>query len=238
MELHWERGLLSRLLLLIVGAPSVLPIDVRAGSAVYGVVGESVRLWCTFSSNYPLSDSVSITWTYRPEKGGSTITLMHYQAEAYPFPNDPFKDRVKWDGDARGGDASILLENLRLTDNGTLSCQVKNLPVDVHGNVPQTKLTVTLESLSFRFNTVLLLSALVFIPSAVVSLILLIRMRRAIKRDRLRHQKMQKSPIEDSQDCIYDENITTPLHRDSSVKQHDGCLMRLCRKCDDDSDDY
>ncbi|PIO24865.1 hypothetical protein AB205_0124700, partial [Aquarana catesbeiana] len=125
--------------------------------------------------------------------------ILHYQAKAYPILEGPFKDRVIWEGDIGGGDASIRLNDLRLTDNGTLSCVVKN-PPDVHGKVPEMKLTVTLQSLSFKFNTVILLSALVFIPSILVSIILLVRMKRAIRRERARNKKLKKSPIEASRE--------------------------------------
>ncbi|XP_075047683.1 myelin protein zero-like protein 3 isoform X2 [Mixophyes fleayi] len=199
MDLSWSRGLWTRVLVLVMGVPGVLPIDIRMDSAVYGVVGESVKLWCGFTSNYPISESVTVDWNYRLKEGGSTVTILHYQTKAYPTLNAPFTDRVKWEGDIDRGDASILLEDLRLTDNGTLSCVVRN-PPDVHGKVPQMKLTVTLERLNFKFNTVILLSALIFIPSALVSLILLIRMKKAIQRDRFRNQKLKKSPIEDSQE--------------------------------------
>ncbi|KAM4702963.1 myelin protein zero-like protein 3 [Rhinophrynus dorsalis] len=210
-------------LLLIAGFQGILCIDVRTNPTVYGVVGGSVKLKCGFTSAYPTSDLVTVDWSYRLPEGGPATTILHFQSKAYPILEGPFKDRVFWDGDVKRGDASISLEDLRLTDNGTLSCTVRN-PPDVHGNVPQTKLMVTLENVHFRFNTVILLSALVFIPSFLVSLLLLIRMRRAIKRGRSRSQKLRKSPIEESQDFACD-NPTTPLHRSSSNHQP-GCCMR------------
>ncbi|XP_075695048.1 myelin protein zero-like protein 3 [Rhinoderma darwinii] len=228
------RGVL--LLLLLMGFISVGGIDIRMDSEVYGVVGESARLWCGFSSRDPISELVMVDWSYRPLAGGPTITIMHYQSKPYPILSGPFKDRVKWEGNVGRGDASILLEDLKLTDNGTFSCVVRN-PPDVHGKLPQMKLTVTLQSLSFKFNTVILLSSLVFIPSALVSIILLIRMKKAIHRERVRSQKWEKSPIEESQDCVYDENVTAPLHRSSSIEKPRGCLMRLCMRCADDYDD-
>ncbi|KAM9299345.1 myelin protein zero-like protein 3 [Gastrophryne carolinensis] len=229
MEPVRARGLL---LLLVVGIPGVLLMDIRMDSAVYGVVGESVKLWCSFYSTDPISKHVTVDWRYRPMVGGSFVTIMHYQSKEYPILEGPFKDRIKWEGDVGRGDASIRLEDLRLTDNGTLACVVRN-PPDVHGKVPEMKLTVTLQSISFRFTTVILLSAGVFIPSALVSLILLIRMKNAIKRNRYR-KKLTKSPIEDSQDCVYNESVTAPLHRTVSLEKPPGCLRRLCLRCADD----
>ncbi|XP_077106030.1 myelin protein zero-like protein 3 [Ranitomeya variabilis] len=226
------------LLLLIMGFISVEGIDIRMDREVYGVVGESAKLWCGFSSRDVTSEFITVDWSYRPRDGGPTVTILHYQSKPYPTSIGPFKDRITWEGDIGRGDASIRLEDLKLTDNGTFSCVVRN-PPDVHGNMPQMKLTVTLESVSFKFTTAILLSSLLFIPSALVSIILLIRMKKAIKRDRIRGQKMKKSPIEASQDCMYDENSTAPLHRSSSLEKRPGCLMRFCQRCvDDDEGDY
>ncbi|XP_069803164.1 myelin protein zero-like protein 3 isoform X2 [Dendropsophus ebraccatus] len=208
--------------LLLLGFISVDCIDIRMDSEVYGVVGESAKLWCGFSSSDATSELVTVDWSYRPLAGGATVTIMHYQSKPYPTLGGPFKDRVKWEGNIGHGDASILLEDLKLTDNGTFTCVVRN-PPDVHGKVPQTKLTVTLQSVTFKFNTVILLSSLVFIPSALVFIILLIRMKKAIKRDRTRSQKLKKSPIEESQDA--------------STEKKPGCLMRMCLHCLDDYDD-
>nr|DBA16178.1 TPA: hypothetical protein GDO54_003597 [Pyxicephalus adspersus] len=168
-------------------------------SAVYGVVGESVKLWCGFYSTVPVSKFVTVDWRYRQKDGGPTVPILHYQSKAYPILEGSFKDRVTWEGDVERGDASIRIENLRLTDNGTLFCVVRN-PPDVHGKVPEMKLTVTLHSLSFKFNTAILLASLVFIPSVLVAIVLLVRMKRAIRRERSRNKKNKKSPIEASQE--------------------------------------
>ncbi|XP_073458562.1 myelin protein zero-like protein 3 [Aquarana catesbeiana] len=233
----WGNVLWRSLLVLMMGIPGVLLIDIRMDSAVYGVVGESIKLWCSFYSTIPNSKFAAVDWRYRPPQGPA-ITILHYQAKAYPILEGPFKDRVIWEGDIGGGDASIRLNDLRLTDNGTLSCVVKN-PPDVHGKVPEMKLTVTLQSLSFKFNTVILLSALVFIPSILVSIILLVRMKRAIRRERARNKKLKKSPIEASRDCVYDESDTAPLHHTPpSSEKPPGCLMKLCLRCADADDSY
>ncbi|XP_041424287.1 myelin protein zero-like protein 3 isoform X1 [Xenopus laevis] len=217
--------------------PPVLCIDISMHPDAFGVVGKSIKLKCSFTSSYPISDIVAVDWTYRQLNGGSTVTILHFQNKPYPILEGPFKDRIIWEGDVRRGDASISLTDLRLTDNGTLSCIVWN-PPDVHGNVPQTKLTVTIENLFFQFNTVILLSALVFIPSALVSLLLLIRMRRSINRGRTKNLKWRKkSPIEESQDCVYDDNENTPLHPTLPQEQSPGCFMKFCLRCLDDSDE-
>ncbi|KAE8592471.1 hypothetical protein XENTR_v10018765 [Xenopus tropicalis] len=225
------------LVLLVVGMSPGLCIDISMYPNAYGVVGESIKLKCSFTSSYPISDIVAVDWTYRQPSGGPTVMILHFLNKPYPSVVGPFKDRISWEGDVKRGDASISLTDLRLTDNGTLSCIVRN-PPDVHGSVPQTKLTVTKETLYFKFSTVSLLSALVFIPSALVSLLLLVRMRRSISRGRTKNLKWRKkSPIEESQDCVYDDNESTPLQHTSSPEQSPGCLMRFCLRCIDDSDE-
>ncbi|XP_063291476.1 myelin protein zero-like protein 3 [Pelobates fuscus] len=215
-------GLWTRLLALLIGMQGVFCIQVKMETAVYGIVGGTVKLWCSFSSNYPTSDFVTVDWSYRLPEGGPTDTILHYQSKAYPILQGAFKDRVKWEGDMKRGDASISLIDLKLTDNGTFSCTVRN-PPDVHGNVPQTKLTVTVESLHFKFTSVILLSGMVFIPAFLVTLVLLIRMRYAIKRGRSKDQKLKKCPIE-AQDC----GSSSPLLPNASLDQTPNNLWQCC----------
>ncbi|KAM8927696.1 myelin protein zero-like protein 3 [Pelodytes ibericus] len=210
------------------GVQNAFSIQVRMESEVFGLVGDSVKLWCSFSSLYPISDSVTVDWSYRLPEGGPTVTILHFQSKAYPILMGPFKDRVQWEGNVKRGDASISLSDLRLTDNGTLSCTVRN-PPDVHGNVPQTKLTVTLKSVHFKFTSALLLSVVVLIPSALVILVLLIRMWNAIRRGRSRNEKWKRCSIEDSKECVCDDH--TSLIEQEPYEQSPGCLMRCCLKC-------
>ncbi|KAG8434535.1 hypothetical protein GDO86_012784 [Hymenochirus boettgeri] len=229
-----ERNVIWKQLLLLIGVHTVLGIDIRMNPTVFGVVGESVKLKCSFSSSYPISDLVTVDWSYRLQEGGPTVTILHFQSKPYPILDGPFKDRITWEGDIGRGDASVSLKDLRLSDNGTLSCAVRN-PPDVHGSVPQTKLTVTIQSVYFKFSTVILLSALVFIPSALVCLLLLVRMRRAIKRER--KTNLIKSPIEVSQECVYSDSARTPLHCTAPTEHPPGCLVRYCQKCLDVSEE-
>ncbi|XP_053546027.1 myelin protein zero-like protein 3 [Bombina bombina] len=225
-------------LTLILSLPAVLSMDVRVESAVYGVVGESVKLWCGFTSPYTISKHITIDWSYRSQDGGPTVTIFHYQSVAYPSMDGSFKDRVTWEGDVERGDASISLTDLRLSDNGTLTCTVRN-PPDVHGNFPQTKLTVTVQRIHFKFNTVLLLSCFVFIPSVLVSLVLLFRMRRAIRKDYIKSKKRpKKCSIEASHDCVYDNQSTNSLlHDESPLYPPRSCIQRFCLECADSDED-
>ncbi|XP_074792649.1 myelin protein zero-like protein 3 isoform X2 [Natator depressus] len=122
--------------------------------------------------------------------------IFHYQSVAYPAVVGTFRDRILWVGNIAKGDASIAIRNLTMNDNGTFTCAVKN-PPDVHHNIPQTKLTVTHRGFSFQLTSAVLLSILVFLPSAIVVILLLVRMGR--KFGVLKHRKKsgyKKSSIE------------------------------------------
>ena len=58
--------------------------------------------------------------------------MFHYQQEPYLPTEGRFKDRVLWSGDVSNNDASITLQGVPPTFNGTYTCQVRN-PPDVHG---------------------------------------------------------------------------------------------------------
>lgn len=70
------------------------------------------------------------------------LQVFHYQSNAYPAKRGSFQDRVSWAGDVAKQDASIMIWNPTLEDNGTFTCSVKN-PPDVQHNIPQTLLTVS-----------------------------------------------------------------------------------------------
>ncbi|KAG7282673.1 hypothetical protein CRUP_017599 [Coryphaenoides rupestris] len=95
--------------------------------------GTDVRLKCTFSSTHTISPkTVTVSWNFRSLDQGREESLLHYQEVAYPPTSGPFKDRVVWSGDVSNRDASITLQGVVPTFNGTYSCQVRN-PPDVHG---------------------------------------------------------------------------------------------------------
>ncbi|KAJ8275874.1 hypothetical protein COCON_G00076260 [Conger conger] len=123
-------------LLVVLAGSGVFQVN---GMTVYtpeeleAVNGTDVKLKCTFQSTAAISPSVAnVVWTFRPLDGGSEESVFYFQNKAYPPSNGRFKGLVVWAGDIAGGDASILLRNVKFTFNGTFSCQVKN-PPDVHG---------------------------------------------------------------------------------------------------------
>ncbi|XP_029429023.1 myelin protein zero-like protein 3 [Rhinatrema bivittatum] len=171
-----------RLLILLCGFSGVSCMEIQADSRVYGIEGQHVKLRCNFWSSLPISGQLTVDWTYRPEQGGPIQNIFHYQStEAYPILSGIFGNRITWEGKVDSNDASIIIKDLTLNDNGTFICTVKN-PPDVQGNLPLTVLTVTKQAVSFQLTTATLLSIVVFAPSALVVLLLLLRMQRKRKR--------------------------------------------------------
>uniref|UniRef100_A0A8B9PT14 Myelin protein zero like 3 n=1 Tax=Apteryx owenii TaxID=8824 RepID=A0A8B9PT14_APTOW len=202
------------------GVCNALSLEIKASSKVRAFIGEQVSLKCSFTSSSPITESLTVDWTYRPLTSGHMETIFHYQSVAYPTTVGKFKDRISWIGNVAKGDASIAIQSLVMSDNGTFICSVKN-PPDVYHNIPQTVLIVTERGLSFQLTSAMLLSILVFLPSIVVVILLLVRMGR--KFGVLKEKKKpgcKKSSIE-----VSDE----PEHTET-----DHCLGRLrvwCWKC-------
>ncbi|XP_070621888.1 myelin protein zero-like protein 3 [Erythrolamprus reginae] len=162
-------------LLLLLAVARVQLLEIQAVARVRAFVGEAVTLKCRFKSSAPVSGKLTVDWTYRPLAGGNLEPVFHYQSQAYPAKRGSFRDRISWAGDVAKQDASIMIWNPTLEDNGTFSCSVKN-PPDVQHNIPQTLLTVTQRGASFQLTSSGLLSILVFLPSGIVVVLLLVRM--------------------------------------------------------------
>ncbi|GAB0199734.1 sodium channel subunit beta-2 [Grus japonensis] len=133
--------LLPRGVLLLLGVCNALSLEIKASPKVRAFVGEQVLLKCSFKSSSPITDSLTVDWTYRPLTGGQMETIFHYQSVPYPTMGK-FKDRISWVGNVAKGDASIAIQSPVMSDNGTFICSVKN-PPDVYHNIPQTVLIVT-----------------------------------------------------------------------------------------------
>uniref|UniRef100_A0A663E4V8 Myelin protein zero like 3 n=1 Tax=Aquila chrysaetos chrysaetos TaxID=223781 RepID=A0A663E4V8_AQUCH len=147
-----------------------LSLEIKASPKVRAFLGEQVSLQCSFKSSSPITESLTVDWTYRPLTGGQmeSVSIFHYQSVPYPTTVGKFKDRISWVGNVAKGDASIAIQSPVMSDNGTFICSVKN-PPDVYHNIPQTMLIVAER---------VLLSILVFLPSVVVVVLLLVRMGR------------------------------------------------------------
>ncbi|XP_061595921.1 myelin protein zero-like protein 2 [Cololabis saira] len=123
--------------LLVLGGfviPGVSGIVIYTPTEVVAVNGTDVKLKCTFTSSQRASlQSVTVSWNFRPLIAGNEESVFYYHDVAYPPNEGRFKGRVVWSGDIARRDASITLQEVPPTFNGTYICQVRN-PPDVHGN--------------------------------------------------------------------------------------------------------
>ncbi|XP_040390263.1 myelin protein zero-like protein 3 isoform X2 [Cygnus olor] len=193
------------------GICNAFSLDIKASSKVRAFVGEKVLLSCTFKSISPITESLTVDWTYRPLTGGHMETIFHYQSVAYPTTVGKFKDRISWVGNVAKGDASIAIQSPVMSDNGTFICSVKN-PPDVYHNIPQTVLIVTERGFSFQLTSAVLLSILVFLPSIVVVILMLVRLGR--KSGLLKEKKKsgcKKSSIEVSDESEHTDTCSGRL---------------------------
>ncbi|XP_076843764.1 myelin protein zero-like protein 2 isoform X1 [Brachyhypopomus gauderio] len=135
------------------------------------VNGTEVQLKCSFMSTQPLSENtLSVSWTFRPYGQTTEETVCYYLKEPFLPPSGRFKDHVRWSGDVLQNDASITLQDVQFSFNGTFSCQVRN-PPDVHGFASETVLQVVQ---SVKLSEIRILAATVGGAIVVVFIILVI----------------------------------------------------------------
>ncbi|KAF1378745.1 hypothetical protein PFLUV_G00193700 [Perca fluviatilis] len=117
----------------VPGVRRVSGIEIYTPKEVEAVNGTDVKLKCTFTSTDPVStQSVTVSWNFRPINSGADESVFYYQDKSYPPMQGRFKDHAVWSGDIMRRDVSITLLNVPPTFNGTYLCQVRN-PPDVHG---------------------------------------------------------------------------------------------------------
>ncbi|KAM3658530.1 myelin protein zero-like protein 2 [Ammospiza maritima maritima] len=116
-------------------------VEVHTAKEVVAVNGTNQRLKCTFSSSSPVSQQLSVSWNFQPEDLSAHEPVFYYLKEPYQPPSGRFKDRVTWDGNIERHDVSIMVWNLKPSDNGTFTCQVTNWP-DVYGTIGEVRLRV------------------------------------------------------------------------------------------------
>ncbi|XP_060541049.1 LOW QUALITY PROTEIN: myelin protein P0 [Pantherophis guttatus] len=148
------RAFLWAVLLSTLVLSPTLAIKVYTANEVHGTVGSKIKLSCSFWSNEWISDDISITWHFQPERGKDSISIFHYAKGQHYIDNvGSFKERIEWIGDPSWKDGSIIIHDLEYTDNGTYTCDVKN-PPDIVGRTSQVTLYV-FENVPTRYGQVL-----------------------------------------------------------------------------------
>ncbi|KAL4608740.1 myelin protein zero-like protein 1 isoform X1 [Arapaima gigas] len=149
-------------LLFIIGTFPTTAIDVYTPAEMFVENGTTEILKCSFKSNQVISSAASVSWSFLPE-GTSTapVTIFYFSGgKSYPSDLPQFKERVSWAGDLNKKDASIKLEKLQFTDNGTYTCDVKN-PPDITGVPSSMKLRVVLKEALPQNNTAVIVGAVI-----------------------------------------------------------------------------
>lgn len=120
--------------LAVPGVRHVSGIDIYTPTEVEAVNGTDVKLKCTFKTSHPVTpQSVIVIWNFRPIDSEKVESVFYYQEEPYPPKEGRFKGHAVWSGDIMRKDASITLQQVPPTFNGSFICQVNNRP-DVHGS--------------------------------------------------------------------------------------------------------
>ncbi|NXS28235.1 MPZL2 protein, partial [Pomatostomus ruficeps] len=159
-------------------------VEVHTAKEVVAVNGTNQRLKCTFSSSSPVSPHLTVIWNFQPEDLSAQEPVFFYLKEPYKVPSGRFKERVTWDGNIERNDVSIIIWNLQPSDNGTFTCQVKNLP-DVYGTIGEVRLRVVqkVHFSEIHFLAVAIGSASVLMI-IVVTAVIICRQRRRKARDK------------------------------------------------------
>ncbi|KAM8905611.1 LOW QUALITY PROTEIN: uncharacterized protein AB9W97_008689 [Spinachia spinachia] len=207
---------------------------------VEAVNGTDVRLKCTFESSSSINaNAVVISWSFRPLKPGREESVFHYQLRPYPPLDGIFRKRVSWAGDVMGRDASIILQQVKFTYNGTYICQVKN-PPDVHGAVGEVRLRVVTTA---SFSELLLLALAIGggIAGVVLLLIVIVSCRRCKKRARGQREGSEEAPRKERKDptaCHPSRSVHLYLSETSiEIDSSDGMISDASTKSESSSED-
>ncbi|XP_032364744.1 myelin protein zero-like protein 2 [Etheostoma spectabile] len=181
------------------GVLQVSGMRIYTSGNMEAVNGTDVRLKCTFQSSSPINpNAIIISWSFRPLNLDQEESVFHYQQKPYPPLEGPFRKRVVWAGDVMGRDASIILQQVKFTYNGTYICQVKN-PPDVHGMVGKIRLSVVTTA---SFSELLLLALAIGggISAVVILLIIIVSCRRCKKRRQGEREGNEEAPRKERKD--------------------------------------
>nr|XP_040044898.1 myelin protein zero-like protein 2 [Gasterosteus aculeatus aculeatus] len=222
------------------GVLRVSGMRIYTSGDVEAVNGTDVRLKCTFQSSSPINaNAIVISWSFRPLKPGREESVFHYQQRPYPPPDGIFRKRVKWAGDVMGCDASIIIEQVKFTYNGTYICQVKN-PPDVHGTVGEIRLRVVTTA---SFSELLLLAVAVGggIAAVVLLLVVILSCRRCKMRARGQREGSEEAPRKERKDptaCHPSRSVHLYLSEPSmEIDSSDGMISDASTKSESSSEE-
>ncbi|XP_030077611.1 myelin protein zero-like protein 2 [Microcaecilia unicolor] len=169
--MHCQSGCWTCLLGLVqvIAVLQIQAVDIYTSGNVEALNGTDTRLKCTFRTSAPIGQSLVVSWNFKPETGGQEEYVFYYHGKPYP-PSGRFYNRAVWDGDVSRSDASILIRNLRFSDNGTFTCRVVN-PPDVEGIVGEIQLQVVSQ---VTFSEIYLLAVVIGSACALIILVVVI----------------------------------------------------------------
>ncbi|XP_062894750.1 myelin protein zero-like protein 2 isoform X1 [Mobula hypostoma] len=126
---------------ILAGIGNVAGVHMYTEGNVEARNGTERRLKCTFQSSSPVGKQTTVTWSFRPENGGTEEVVLYYLEQPYATSKGRFKERVVWSGNIWRKDVSITIIDLQFSDNGTFTCAVLN-PPDVDLVFGEIKLNV------------------------------------------------------------------------------------------------
>uniref|UniRef100_UPI00358F799B myelin protein P0 isoform X2 n=1 Tax=Myxine glutinosa TaxID=7769 RepID=UPI00358F799B len=178
-----------------------LAIRVSTAGSLLVKNGTDAYLSCTFSSAGTISPAFSISWSFKPQNGGTAENLIHYAAgKTYPTKRGRFVGRVSLEGNVMRGDASLKLRNVEFADNGTYTCSVIN-PPNIDGNPGEVKLGVVLEVKwsegKIVVTAVACLAGFVIVLVMITAIVMVCRKRKSQKSDELGNIDAEKDALKD-----------------------------------------
>ncbi|XP_030638572.1 myelin protein zero-like protein 2b [Chanos chanos] len=187
------------------GLLHVTAMEVIVTKELEAVNGTDVQLKCTFKSTKPISEMLSVSWSFRPLGKNVEESLFFYQETGYPPTEGRFKEHVIWSGDVSSQDASITLQNVQFNYNGTYLCQVKN-PPDVHGPVGEIHLKVV-ESVTYSEIHLLLIIVASAIGAVLLIVLVVVGVRAWRKQNRETDIEFEERQWKDPTVCKPEEAI-------------------------------
>ncbi|XP_015197135.1 myelin protein zero-like 1 like isoform X1 [Lepisosteus oculatus] len=157
--------------LLLLGTFPATALDVYTPPEIFIENGTAGTLKCTFRSKEVISSDATVSWSFLPLGGDRAINFFYYsRGKSYPGDIPQFKGRVTWVGDLNKKDASIQVNKMHFSDNGTYSCDVKN-PPDIVVTPGRIQLYVVLKDALPQSNAGIIAGAVI---GAILGLILII----------------------------------------------------------------